>query len=133
MLTAMPRRNRLAAIGPASTPTTASSAMSPATRLDSLARSVFNNAVVHAPHLKPSDTTLLTAYALVASRVLRDKVASAPDVSSLIRLARQLRLTSMATTDPRTAYRRKVGARPSALAEYLRNNPDDDDEDDDTR
>ena len=128
----MPRQNKFADIRPSSMRTAVGTAMFPITKLDTLARLIFNNAVVHAPHLKHSDTTLLTAYAVCASRVLREKVSKSQDVSSMIRLARQLRLTSMATTDPRTAFRRKAGTQPDPLAQYLADNPDGEDDNDDT-
>ena len=91
---------------------------------------MFNHAVLHGKHLTPSDAPMLTAYALAMARSLRSKASDPKDVSSVIRLARQLRLTAMSTTDPRTAYRRKHGPQPSALDHYLAEHPDDDDDDD---
>jgi hypothetical protein len=86
--------------------------LAPLGTLTRIERRVFDHMVVENPHLKRADIPLLEAFAVAYARVAAAKRAK-PEVWErearvLMALGTKLRVTVQATTEPRTAARRRL-------------------------
>jgi hypothetical protein len=81
----------------------------PLKRLTPRERQTFDLACAQNPHLRASDTALLTPYAMCVARLVSGKVRDIADIERLCRtvmaLARSLRLTAQSRIGPRSVGR----------------------------
>jgi hypothetical protein len=120
--------NKPSLIAVESKPSSSRSAMNPLLPLTESERVIFNSCVLNAPHLKPIDCGLLTAYARLLARAMSPKGAKTAekDLRVAVLIARSLRLTPMSSQHAKPVARSRRDAAPSPLEQWARDNDVDD-------